>query len=210
DTYAASLIHVNRLYSRAFGAESRKVPAHVPHMIDTQYVQEMQDRWPMEWNATSAHRFRSPEDMQYSFSYYYYLIHRLKNKPPSVDQYLASVVDTDRDGLLSDNEFRTLAAVRNSTYTAQHSAASSSSALGLRSFTLRPPPSLQQVLNCSDITTALRKNVDWDAQFPTHSLLSDRDLVAFEMVGDNYTATLGQLDSIRARQSKFVCINDNM
>ena len=34
DTYAQSLIHVNRLYNKAFGVENRKVPAHVPHMID--------------------------------------------------------------------------------------------------------------------------------------------------------------------------------
>ena len=30
------------------------------------------------------------------------------------------------------------------------------------------------------------------------------------MIGDNYTHTLFQLDSIRARKSKFVCVNDNM
>ena len=30
------------------------------------------------------------------------------------------------------------------------------------------------------------------------------------MIGDNYTISLSQLDSIRARQSKFICINDNM
>jgi hypothetical protein len=34
DTYASSLRHVNSLYHKAFGAENRKVPAHMPHMID--------------------------------------------------------------------------------------------------------------------------------------------------------------------------------
>jgi len=34
--------------------------------------------------------------------------------------------------------------------------------------------------------------------------------VAFEMIGDNYTDSLRQLDSVRARQAKFICINDNM
>eukprot|EP01042_Synura_sphagnicola_P015901 gene15902-biopygen15913 len=38
DTYAQSLIHVNRLYNKAFGTENRKVPAHVPHMIDRDYM----------------------------------------------------------------------------------------------------------------------------------------------------------------------------
>ncbi len=30
------------------------------------------------------------------------------------------------------------------------------------------------------------------------------------MIGDNYTDTLNQLNSVRARQNKFICINDNM
>jgi hypothetical protein len=30
------------------------------------------------------------------------------------------------------------------------------------------------------------------------------------MIGDNYTNTLMQLDSVRQRQAKFICINDNM
>lgn len=44
---------------------------------------------------------------------------------------------------------------------------------------------------------------------PTHTLGGEKE-VSFEMIGDNYTQTLGQLDSIRARKSKFVCVNDNM
>jgi hypothetical protein len=43
----------------------------------------------------------------------------------------------------------------------------------------------------------------------THSLGSEKD-IAFEMIGDNYTQSLGQLDSVRARQTKFICINDNI
>ena len=34
--------------------------------------------------------------------------------------------------------------------------------------------------------------------------------IAFEMVGDDYNKTKEQLDSVRARKTKFVCINDNM
>jgi UDP-N-acetylglucosamine-lysosomal-enzyme len=48
DTYASSLIHVNRLYSKMFGTEARKVPAHVPHMIDRDIMAEMQATWPIE------------------------------------------------------------------------------------------------------------------------------------------------------------------
>ena len=36
------------------------------------------------------------------------------------------------------------------------------------------------------------------------------DEVAFEMLGDDYDSTKRQLDSIRARRTKFVCVNDNV
>ena len=34
--------------------------------------------------------------------------------------------------------------------------------------------------------------------------------VAFEMITDNVTTTRSQLDSIRMRKSKFVCVSDNL
>jgi len=80
DTYAQSLIHVNRMYNRAFGTENRKVPAHVPHMVNRDIMEELQARWPEQWAATSTHRFRSPVDMQYSFAYYHYVMNRHKLK----------------------------------------------------------------------------------------------------------------------------------
>ena len=36
------------------------------------------------------------------------------------------------------------------------------------------------------------------------------DEVAFEMLSDDYNATRSQLDSIRARRTKFICVNDNV
>ena len=36
------------------------------------------------------------------------------------------------------------------------------------------------------------------------------DEVAFEMITEDYNKTMEQLDSIRARKSKFVCVNDDM
>ncbi|CAE7499578.1 GNPTAB [Symbiodinium microadriaticum] len=50
------------------------------------------------------------------------------------------------------------------------------------------------------------KNVDWPA---THKMESDKD-ISFEMIGDNITNTLDQLNSIRYRKTKFVCVNDQM
>ena len=49
----------------------------------------------------------------------------------------------------------------------------------------------------------------WSRWAPTHTLGQDKD-VSFEMIGDNATETIIQLDSVRSRLSKFICINDNM
>jgi hypothetical protein len=47
----------------------------MPHMLDRHIIEEMQHRWSGEFEATSAHRFRAGDDMQYAFSYFYYLMH---------------------------------------------------------------------------------------------------------------------------------------
>lgn len=43
DTFADSLRYVNKLLNSQFGFTSRKVPAHMPHMIDRLIMQELQD-----------------------------------------------------------------------------------------------------------------------------------------------------------------------
>jgi UDP-N-acetylglucosamine-lysosomal-enzyme len=44
-------------------------------MIDRDVMEELQQRWPDLWDATASHRLRHPQDMQYAFAYFYYLIH---------------------------------------------------------------------------------------------------------------------------------------
>lgn len=68
DTYGESLTRVNRLYNRRYGKpeynQIRRVPAHMPHMIDTKVVKEMKREWSDEWRTTAQNRFRSGTDMQ--------------------------------------------------------------------------------------------------------------------------------------------------
>ena len=40
--YGDSLKYVNALLTVKFGSESRRVPAHMPHMIDKDVVEELQ------------------------------------------------------------------------------------------------------------------------------------------------------------------------
>jgi hypothetical protein len=44
DTFAESLLYVNRLYNQEFGFEPRKVPAHMPHLIDIDIMEQLQAR----------------------------------------------------------------------------------------------------------------------------------------------------------------------
>lgn len=265
DTYAQSLIHVNRLYNKAFGTENRKVPAHVPHMIDRDYMSEMQEKWSAEWNATSSHRFRAVNDMQFAFAYYYYVMNRRKIQPPDFLPYLEHAIDTNGDKFVEPNEWHTLLSVvagsrftddddlrfshcvrfphfyHNQSHafasndtTASYAHANVSflhptrnpSSPAMRHSTIEEHhhrhgkvvksvayfayPRLSELLECPLIVDALKTKIDWQVRQPSHVTESDKDLVAFEMIGDNMTDSLNQLNSIRQRQSKFICVNDNM
>uniref|UniRef100_A0A3P8XET4 N-acetylglucosamine-1-phosphotransferase subunits alpha/beta n=1 Tax=Esox lucius TaxID=8010 RepID=A0A3P8XET4_ESOLU len=106
DTFADSLRYVNKLLNGQFGFTSRKVPAHMPHMIDRLVMQELQDIFPEEFALTSSHRVRHSEDMQFAFSYFYFLMSALQQLNVSE---VFDEIDTDHSGVLSDREIRTLA-----------------------------------------------------------------------------------------------------
>ena len=74
DTYAESLLYVNRIYNAAYGFERRRVPAHMPHLLDKWIIHDMQNRFQDEFKITSKHKVRNSEDMQFAFSYFYYLM----------------------------------------------------------------------------------------------------------------------------------------
>lgn len=73
DTYAESLLYVNKIYNAAYGLERRRVPAHMPHLIDKWIVNSMQEKFESEFKKTSSHKVRDSEDMQFAFSYFYFL-----------------------------------------------------------------------------------------------------------------------------------------
>mmetsp|Transcript_10120 Transcript_10120/g.24916 ORF Transcript_10120/g.24916 Transcript_10120/m.24916 type:complete len:995 (-) Transcript_10120:135-3119(-) len=107
DTFGNSLRYVNSLYRARYGSEQRKAPAHMPHMIDKNIMAELQATFPDEFGATSSHRFRDSGDMQFSFSYFYYLM----NEKPAfdLDKLFAEKLDLNKDGKLDLLEVRHLA-----------------------------------------------------------------------------------------------------
>eukprot|EP01062_Namystynia_karyoxenos_P004868 TRINITY_DN11719_c0_g1_i2.p1 TRINITY_DN11719_c0_g1~~TRINITY_DN11719_c0_g1_i2.p1 ORF type:complete len:1078 (+),score=220.64 TRINITY_DN11719_c0_g1_i2:102-3335(+) len=109
DTYGDSLKFVNRLMDARFQKDTRRVPAHMPHLIDRQVVEEMQANWAAEFAATSRARFRGRRDMQFAFTHHYWLMHARNAKAAML--YFDDKLDLDHDGYLQAGELRRAAAV---------------------------------------------------------------------------------------------------
>lgn len=93
DTYAESLLYVNKIYNTVYGLERRRVPAHMPHLIDKWVVMSMQQKFETEFKKTSSHRVRDSEDMQFAFSYFYFL--SSEKRSVSIEE-IFDAFDTDK------------------------------------------------------------------------------------------------------------------
>ncbi|XP_040452753.1 N-acetylglucosamine-1-phosphotransferase subunits alpha/beta [Falco naumanni] len=226
DTFADSLRYVNKLLNSKFGFTSRKVPAHMPHMIDRTVMQELQDMFPEEFDKTSFHKVRHSEDMQFAFSYFYYLMSAVQ--PLNISQ-IFDEVDTDQSGILSDREIRTLA-------TRIHELPLSLQDLtGLEQMLINcskalpanitqihiipptqeayydpnlPPVTKNLVTNCKPVTDRIRKAYK-DKNKYRFEIMGEEE-IAFKMIRTNVSHVVGQLDDIRKNPRKFVCLNDNI
>lgn len=222
DTYGSSLIHTNRLIASQFGRSQRKAPAHMPHFIDRGFVQSLEERFPKEWDATSSHRFRDPEDIQYAFAYFYWVMEGGAQSGLDMSTYWRRELDTDLDGRLNVNELRTLAAVVHGRSPTDEEIADlqyclappeqrtvtreTSSGTVTSTEVVTPHITLERLMACDIATKGLSEHARFEGTHTEESL----NEVAFEMITDNFNQTRDQLDSIRARKTKFVCVNDDM
>ncbi|XP_024140641.1 N-acetylglucosamine-1-phosphotransferase subunits alpha/beta [Oryzias melastigma] len=226
DTFADSLRHVNKLLNGQFGFASRKVPAHMPHMIDRLIMQELQDTFPEEFDKTSAHRVRHSEDMQFAFSYFYFLMSAQQelNITDVFDE-----IDTDHSGVLSDREIRTLATrihdlplslqdltgLEQMLINCSKTLPTNLTQLHLVSPTQEayydpsmPPVTKGLVLHCKPITERIHKAFK-DQNKYKFEIMGEEE-IAFKMVRTNVSHVVGQLDDIRKNPRKFICLNDNI
>ncbi len=95
DYFANSLKHVNMLYTKRYGHGARRVPAHMPHFIQRRLMDGLQDEFWAEYDVTSSHKVRASDDMQFAFSYFYYL---MSEKKSMVIEEVFHELDTDRSG----------------------------------------------------------------------------------------------------------------
>ncbi|XP_072311225.1 N-acetylglucosamine-1-phosphotransferase subunits alpha/beta [Eucyclogobius newberryi] len=226
DTFADSLRYVNKLLNSQFGFTSRKVPAHMPHMIDRFIMQELQDVFPEEFDKTSGHRVRHSEDMQFAFSYFYFLMSAQQqiNISEVFDE-----IDTDHSGILSDREIRTLATRIHELPLSLQDLTSLEQMLINCSKTLptnmtrlnfvkptqeayydpsMPPVTKGLVVHCKAITERIHKAFK-DQNKYKFEIMGEEE-IAFKMVRTNVSHVVGQLDDIRKNPRKFVCLNDNI
>lgn len=225
DTFGDSLRHVNKLYNEAFGYETRKVPAHIAHFIDVDIMKRLQDKFYEQFDITSSHQMRSSTDMQFAFSYYYYLMNEIK--VIEVDE-IFDEFDTDHSGTWSDREIRTV-------LTRLHDLPLEFSMI--REFeeniincskqfarnhvyTISTPPyeryydsnlptvSKPLIHSCKPVTDMLKQY--FGTQKVNKIELLGEEEVAFKMIHTNLSQVLGQLDDIRKNPKKFICLNDNI
>jgi len=206
DMFADSLRHTSHKLTQKFGSMERKVPAHMPHMINKDIIEELHDLLPEEFEKTSANQLRSADDIQFALSYFYYLIQR----PPrfTIEEKFKEL-DVDEDGLLSHNELRTIA---------------------VRIYGNNPLDEdllgeMRQALY--DHSTRPDQAVDVDALLETETVRSEleqwytdvlatkwekmgTDEVAFLRINQNDTDLLSRLDGIRERRHLFICLNDDI
>ncbi|KAH8025420.1 hypothetical protein HPB51_007732 [Rhipicephalus microplus] len=223
DTFGDSLRHVNRLFNTAFGYETRKVPSHMAHMIDVEVMKRLQDKFPEEFDRTSSHKIRSPDDMQFAFSYFYFL---MSEKHEILPEEYFDIFDVDKSGTWSDREIRTLVTrifelpmeAANSRKVEEHLTECA------RNFTPAIVPSTpsyerylesklptitkEAVMKCEPILSLLRKAL---RTVPSNHFetVKVEDYV-FRMLNNNASRVLMQLDELRRVPKKFICLNDNL
>ncbi|KAK1944765.1 N-acetylglucosamine-1-phosphotransferase subunits alpha/beta [Phytophthora citrophthora] len=227
DTFGDSLRFVNKLYNRAFGkpktSDRRRVPSHMPFLLQKSIIREIKDYWTKEIQDTSAHRFRHPQDMQFSFSYFHYLINRAKIHPHTLEEIWREYLDANRNGILDENEVLTAASLAHGDAPPEdfvnevrecvqpekrekvREIPTAEGTLRL-SETLTPYITLEHLERCPSVRDALIKNVRYEAKT---ELMSEKE-VTFHMLSDNFKFAWKQMMGTRARRTKFVCINDDM
>nr|XP_012221033.1 PREDICTED: N-acetylglucosamine-1-phosphotransferase subunits alpha/beta [Linepithema humile] len=224
DTYAESLLYVNKIYNVAYGLERRRVPAHMPHLIDKWVMNSMQQKFKSEFKKTSSHKVRDPEDMQFAFSYFYFLT---SEKRKVTIGEIFDMFDTDNSRTWSDREIRTLltrlyplpldynlvmefeSAITNCSHRANLPEIVDVP-LGERYLdSALPLVSKELILNCESVSRRMQSKFGESSRYP-HEIIKAGKNEIFEMLTSNVSLTVQLLDEIRKDPKKFICLNDDM
>ncbi|XP_033222982.1 N-acetylglucosamine-1-phosphotransferase subunits alpha/beta [Belonocnema kinseyi] len=224
DTYAESLLYVNRIYNLAYGFQRRRVPAHMPHLLDKWIINDMQAKFQDEFKKTSSHKVRSAEDMQFAFSYFYFVASEKRNLPTS---NIFNRFDTDKSQTWSDREIRTLLSrmhplpldyslvmdfensITNCSRKVQIQETPSPPSGERYLDSTLPVVSKELVLKCDSISQKLQAKFGEQKRYK-HEVVKAGKNEIFEMLTSNISMTVQILDEIRREPKKFICLNDDM
>lgn len=224
DTYAESLLYVNKIYNAAYGFERRRVPAHMPHLVDKWIVSSMQEKFELEFKKTSSHKVRNLEDMQFAFSYFYFLSSE-KRRVPVGEMF--DMFDTDKSRTWSDREIRTLLSRLyplpldyNLVMEFESEIINCSRRISLPEIIDVPPGeryldstlpvvSKELILSCETIFRRMQMKFGKSSRYP-HEIIKAGKNEIFEMLTSNVSLTVQLLDEIRREPKKFICLNDDM
>ncbi|XP_023723250.1 N-acetylglucosamine-1-phosphotransferase subunits alpha/beta isoform X7 [Cryptotermes secundus] len=227
----SALVHQQKhswLYNQEFGFEPRKVPAHMPHLIDIDIMESLQARFSKQWHLTSSHKVRHPHDMQFAFSYFYFLMSSKVTLPLSD---IFDIFDTDDSGTWSDREIRTLLTrsydlplnyARVVKFENDIVNCSKELSEELSNVNVPTPPyeryqdsnlpvvSKTLVSNCKPVVDMLVKKFG-DRKMYRYQVERDKHQdVSFKMLSSNITQLVSHLDDVRRDPKKFICLNDNL
>ena len=226
DTYADSLRHVSKIYNHAYGYTARRVPGHMPHMINRNIAASMQEKFAKDWDMTSSHQMRRSDDMQFAFSYFYFLMSEPLNS--SIDEMFAEI-DTDKSGVLSDRELRILATriydlpidlqtleglertivnCSRQNSTSVLSVEPTSSQREVYFDKRMPQVTVELVKSCPSIIDAFQKQLKSLTKYK-FEVVGEDDII-FKMLNANVTRVVATLDEVRQKPRKFICLNDNI
>lgn len=198
-----------------FSKHLRRVPSHMPHMMNKQILAELKGIFPQQFQLNSAHRFRHPRDLQVGFAYFNYLINRHDFLSSTLCGLRDQDIETSHNCRIEEGEIRTIESLLYGTslqagfhdfvQTCLHNSSEFKSNLKLPRRTGNTTGfSIKDVERCIDVP-CLRSRL----QKKGYRLKMGTD-VTFHMLRDDYQTTIDQLKSIRDRPTKFICLNDDM
>ena len=158
-----------------------------------------------QFETTSANRFRSPNDMQFQFSYFWFIIH--EKKYSSFADALKQC-DKNTDGALSKEELVDLIGGDDSNDSSGPVRAMWQ-AFNTCSFRASDSKvsSIQDIASCSHFMRIIDGNVLNQPKYK-HEISYGKD-VSFIMLSNDFADDSKNLEKIRTSPTKFISINDN-
>ena len=181
-----------------------------------QVLTELKGIFPQEFQQNSAHRFRHPQDLQVGFAYFNYLVNRPNFLSSTMCGLQDKKPDMNHDCWFEEGHIRTIesllygnippAGFHDSFQRCLHNGSGLTSDLQFPTEAEKTiAVSIKDMEHCIDmpqLRSSLQKEKGYRLKMGTD--------VTFQMLRDDYQTTMDRLQSTRDRQTKFICLNDDM